>query len=1463
MDVFLDYHGVDVEEARRFAAALRSAGRDVLLDDASVVPERGWLRAVGDQGLRAPFLFLLISPRTPEDWLQSHTRLALAQHAWAERDKRPFTLVPVLTGGRKLDPQKHSSLFRWTEAELPVDPARWAQAVSALAGKLEHWGSSAPLERFAVERTLEAGPFPGLRAFNAARATQFMGRDEDIRQCLQRIDAGARWLQVEGASGVGKTSLVRAGLLVALEVAGQSPFGPSWRHCVVRPGADPTYDLALALHNALDIDADQLPPEELAYRLVHDENALVELVEQDMPRMGHRGLLLVLDQLDDGFTQQPIHPQGFVGFDGLISRALEASPTFRLVTTVRSDRLNGFRTMPRLEAQLNVATTARYHLAPLRDDDLRAIIVDPVHLMGAAVGEGLTEELIRISEDEDLRLPKLAVVLRALWRDAAVRDPMRPVMSLQDFERYRDAPARPAGSLEQPFEGLRNAFSTIMDQSVQGLTEPELEAARDMLVAVVRPGHGGSPDLRCMQQRGYVVNATERLGPQQARKVLYQLAGPVEDRNPTGLEPFRVIESLLASGDSESLDLRHDVLLSEWRLLGAWLEQSREFLERRDELMLLRAKPDPFENGPPAEATILRLIGQDLDDTTKVRYLRALDDDGRKFLDSLRRHRPEPPVSRRVSRTLALVGLFAFVAVGLTAWWAVQFSRRLADDNRMQAVRIATSEVAPSAARVLLSSVQLPERQERWPDDVIAALERPAVKRALVGTGSEILSLDLSPDGTQLVAGAADGSVLRWTIDSVEPVQVLERHTEAVRSVAISPDGQRVVTASHDGTARIIALDGSGESLTLDAHEGPLTMATISPDGLRVATASHDGTARIWRRDGRLEVVLGGHQGWVLSAEFGPDSHHVLTGGQDGKARVWALSPDGNTVAGVRPVILDHGSGFVQPAHFGPSGDQVMTGASNGALRVWTLYEDAPPIDRLLGRHEGGSIISARYDRKGEHIVSTGRDRTVRVWSLAPTEPGVRPRPEVLNLDTTVPRFVQFAPNDRDVLLAVEGGQVWRWRPGDETASAVYGSGATEVSDLAFRSRPAQMVTGTTDGVVRVWDFEQSLVPEAVEPETPIAAAYFPPASHDKLFATLVGGGVRVFDRAAAAFTETVIEGILDPAGVAPNGDQIATITTAGVARIWTIDGSLGPRTVPGDAPVSRIAYSPDGETIAALGQDGVLRLYGARALPSRGTLRLRKGQRVASFAFGPTGDRLVTGGTQGAVSVWSIPPGDVPRKSFELDGQVDAVAMSEDGVVVAGGASGVRVWAVNDPDVNATLDHSDRVRDLAITADGRWVLTRADDRVARLWDVQRPDTVVRRSAEDCSAVQADLLPDGRVAVACGNGPAELWKATGQSMRLTTRGRAVAQVSFSPDGAELITTTDEGPVAIWPASVEQLREALLSNAEPCLTPSERVHFLEEDQETALGRWRGCQQACWGTTFGGDVDVKPFRCPREE
>jgi hypothetical protein len=197
------------------------------------------------------------------------------------------------------------------------------------------------------ERAHRTAPFPGLEFFNEARAGYFHGRDAEIAETSALLGDTARghrrWLQIDGSSGAGKSSLARAGLVPAVRRGRLTGAPKAWRVAVLRPGSDPVENLAHRVHGSL---ADVLPGattlDAVASEFRASNTALGSFLRQHTPE-GH-GYLLVIDQFEEAFTLTGGNRASLRQFDALLAAAIsdKGGPLY-LVTTIRSDFVGGYR----------------------------------------------------------------------------------------------------------------------------------------------------------------------------------------------------------------------------------------------------------------------------------------------------------------------------------------------------------------------------------------------------------------------------------------------------------------------------------------------------------------------------------------------------------------------------------------------------------------------------------------------------------------------------------------------------------------------------------------------------------------------------------------------------------------------------------------------------------------------------------------------------------------------------------------------------------------------------------------------------------------------------------------------------------------------------------------------------------------------------------------------------------------
>jgi hypothetical protein len=389
-------------------------------------------------------------------------------------------------------------------------------------------------------------PFPGLMVFEAEDAPVFFGRDHDWRAVIERLNArrvqgGPRLLVLQGASGAGKSSLMRAGVLSRLRRAGRE-----WLVLpVLRPQARPLQNLAQALALALQ------RPE--AWREMHqllltttEASALSVLVAGWAADLrlavasSAAQLLLPIDQAEELFTvAEPAERERFVA---VLAAVLQPPLPLQAVITIRADAMGSLQALPELVNSLDTVP-----LGPLSLDRYREIIEGPARVAGLKVEPTFVERAIHDTATEDA-LPLLAFALRRLFEQVGSEG----WLSLSGYQALGD-PAAGHSPLE-------NAVKQAADRVLQAQrpNEESLKALREAFVpAMVRVSEQGSYASRAA--------AWDSL-PQAARPLLEALVAA------------RLLVRRQSEGQPSTVEVAHEALLRVWPLLSGWLDESRDFL---------------------------------------------------------------------------------------------------------------------------------------------------------------------------------------------------------------------------------------------------------------------------------------------------------------------------------------------------------------------------------------------------------------------------------------------------------------------------------------------------------------------------------------------------------------------------------------------------------------------------------------------------------------------------------------------------------------------------------------------------------------------------------------------------------------------------------------------------------------------------------------------------------------------
>jgi hypothetical protein len=704
-------------------------------------------------------------------------------------------------------------------------------------------------------------PFPGLMVFEEEDAPVFFGRDNDWRVVIERLNTrrvqgGPRLLVIQGSSGSGKSSLLRAGVLPRLRRAGRQ-----WLVLpVLRPQAQPLESFAQTLALALQ------RPE--AWRELHQQlltttaaPALAVLVAgwaADL-RLASSApeaqLLLPIDQAEEFTVAEAAERERFVA---VLAAMLQPAQRLQAVMTIRADAMGSLQSLPELVASLDTLP-----LGPLSLERYREIIEGPARVAGLKVETAFVERAIHDTGTEDA-LPLLAFALRQIHG----RYGADGVLSLSSYQVLGD----PAAGLSP----LENAVKQAADSVLQALRpdEASLKAMQEAFVpAMVRVGEQGVYARRAA--------AWDSL-PQAARPLLEALVAA------------RLLVRRQSEGQPSTVEVAHEALLRVWPLLRGWLDESRDFLLGSQQLEQDLAQ---WQAASTADRHRALLSGLKL-----ARSRAWLAERGEQLRPELRAF-IQTSQQRAVRQRRILQGSAAAVFTVISSAGGLAFLQlqraRAAQAAQFEATHraLVTSDPFLSVVYGLAAAKPLLDGKKPWEAAQLSQSLQEAVmanmaRSAPIPTGQEVISSLIELKNGELISGGYDGTLRRWRdgkpVGDGKPIATGQ---ERVRSLIELKNGE-LISGGEDGTLRRWR-DGKpvGDGKPIATGQ-KIVWSLIALKNGELISGGFDGSLRRWR-DGRQvgdgkPIATG--QGAVRSL-IELKNGELLSGGTDGSLRRWTPVP--------------------------------------------------------------------------------------------------------------------------------------------------------------------------------------------------------------------------------------------------------------------------------------------------------------------------------------------------------------------------------------------------------------------------------------------------------------------------------------------------------------------------------------------------------------------------------------------
>jgi WD40 repeat protein len=1278
--VFVSHASGDRFVAEQLHAWLKSAGNEVFLDqnvrDGLTVGDVWEQRLYERLRWADAVVCILTADFLRSSWCAAEIGIARSQGS---------RLMPVVAESGITHPLLSRSQYQY------LDLTEDEQKAQAVLTEAMHRIDSAGGRGWPDDRS----PYPGLRAFDVDLHRVFFGRRTEIAELSALLrspaQAPAGALVVVGASGCGKSSLVRAGLIPAIaDERGWSTVSP------IVPGTDPVAALARQLASTSRGLGLGWSFTDVLERL-HDGNDGLAVLAHELlmasPQQNQSHLLLVIDQMEELITVS--QPEVASRFASLI-RGGTAGPV-RAVATLRPEWLGQLLS----NATLADLCARTYTLRPLSHDALSLVIEGPARVAGLKIDDELLSSLVEDTGSGEA-LPLLAFTL------AELSDGVRRGDRLS-MERYEQL-GRVQGTLtRQADEALAEAVSS---------TGQSAEVVISDLLRLVSVDATGRPTRRRITEPSLPELASAELG-------------------------FFVTRRLVTTDSVDgvlTLSVAHDAFFTAWLPLAAAISKgaaalvARQTVERaadewaeagrapsrlweRGQLaavisatdaVIRRGRPPGRDPVTPARGTGRR--GAPLPRPRRVLISRAVEltPVAADFLMSgLRRER------LRRSRAAAVLSVLLVLAVTGATIAVIQ------RNGALRAEQAALAEQRVSLSRQLVAQAEAVRL-----DDVRTSLR--------LGIAADHIHSD----------GQTQASLVK-TLTTTRYAGQIDGLTAPVYSVAYSNDGRTLATAGYQDSVVLWDVTDRGKPVQLGQPlAGTRSPAAYTRDGRTLITAGSADTMLLWDvTDPKRPIPIGrplsdGQPVTSLAA----NDHIIAVGGTKGVA-LWDLADRDH------PMLASRLSGACAPISLSPDAQILATCGPDNTVVLWDIRDLAHPVRRGAARGHAAAIAAIAYG-PGRILATSSLDRTVALWDLKDAWSPVRFGPAIKDAGFVL--AVDLAPNGDVMATANSDHTVALWNIVDRAHPVRMGPSLAghsgPVDSVAFAPDSRSVASGSDDRTVMMWDVaERGHVHQLGDPlqlqTKPLFRVEFAPGGQMMATGSLDHTVVlwNLANREHPNPFGPLLKG--HTGGVwtiafSPNGRTMATSGNDETILLWDVNDPAAPTPL-NRSPVKAnrrgvqsVAFTPDGRTLVSGGRDGQLMLWDVTdpANPQPRGRPFGTGLGIAwSVAFSPDGRTLAAAGNRGMVLLWDVSTGTpqpLPGGTPGHTGSVLSLAFTRDSQILATAStdSTVILWNVQDPSdpkrVGSRLNGNANLASVGFSLDGKTLVTGARDGTATLWDL-------------------------------------------------------------------------------------------------------------------------------------------------
>jgi WD40 repeat protein/energy-coupling factor transporter ATP-binding protein EcfA2 len=799
-------------------------------------------------------------------------------------------------------------------------------------------------------------PFRGLLSFNAKSKEFFFGREREIEELEQKLNK-SNFLAVMGASGSGKSSIVRAGLVPKLL---EGKVGES--EIYLTPGEKPLDSLK------------------------------AKLEKNSQPTV------LVVDQFEELFTlSDKSQRQPF------INRLLELiEKKQQVVVTLRIDFWGECANYgPRFQELIQ---NNQFLIQRMTSDQLRTAMEKQAEKVGLRFEAGLGELIWREVEGETGAMPLLQHALRELWKRRHGR-----WLLCSEYEKIG---TDKVSGLKGAIAMTANDFYTKLGKEDEG--KEKQYHFKNIFLRLTRIDDDITTDEgkpRYLRNRAklnefLVDQPGSTKGTEDDRLIIEGLVERL-----AGVEARLVVKSVEGNGDV-MVEVAHEALLNHWDTLKGWLEDEHSNLRLRNDI---RKEAERWRREGRKEDDLMRAglrLNDAIDLFNKPGYLNDDEADYIKACQEKRDRQEQEKLEANLDLNISssqllfasnnrLDAIVNMIKTGETLQKELEkyeplksrflttlskFLEEVAEYNSFDSRYSYVTDISSNPKYEIIAASFLDRKVRFWSWDGTYIGEKDA--------GESVYTIAFSPNGDILACAGSSGMVTLWhrTEDHIgtlgdqqllcwQPPEKLGEDNGVVHSLSFNPQNETLASAGEDGIIRIWNLsENPFTSRLLEAEPENKKLSAIlhlahSRDGRKLAAAYRDKTIIVWDLESNNYIqILGEYEHKILALNFDRDSKSLITCSEDKYIKLWNL--DRLKTDDPESVVLGFMDQDVLYVDFTPN-DEIVAACGDGKIAL--LSEDLQEVAKYLEGHRSRVI---KFDFISDNkLVSCSEDKTIKFWS--------------------------------------------------------------------------------------------------------------------------------------------------------------------------------------------------------------------------------------------------------------------------------------------------------------------------------------------------------------------------------------------------------------------------------------------------------------------------------------------------